>query len=650
MSIESQDDFAAKVAVNVVTEVFKKAFSGLSAASGWLAGKYREHDPLGSASARYSERFQALYGHVKIFGMHESVPLRRLYVHVNILSQVSAYYQASIKDLEEYLNYDRRSFGCVLERRSALEAVRKHQRLLVLGKPGAGKTTFLKHTALYALEDKLRVKRVPVFVSLKDWSDSNMELLAYITKQFDICAFPQAREFVERLLEMGDALLLFDGLDEVTVDPARAVTDIRDFADKYDNCQYILSCRIAAYNYVFERFVEVEVADFDEKQIARFVANWFAAQPNKGAACSAAIQRDPAIQELASLPLLLALLCLAFDEAMEFSANKAELYTEAVEALLKRWDSTRAISRDVAYQKLTLKEKQTMLSRIAIETFEAEKYFLTRTQLTKQIAEYLDHLPESRKEHGTDADSVLRAIIAQHGLFFERAKGLYSFLHLTFQEYFAARYIVEHQGKRAVDRLLQQCWDVPRWREVILLTAGLLAEADGIVWSLFERAAEHKSEEVALKCETLLRIAPHLDDMAYVDELSERDIGEAWRALTWVTKALQRQSPSKAFFQPSILVMTRIVAFKRKSEVRVTPSAVEATFGLSEDDILEAEHFEKYAYAVGLLRDCLASNIFISKSVRKTAVEEAESWSNLAAVPERIAASTVWVAPSHPDE
>jgi hypothetical protein len=70
---------------------------------------------------------------------------------------------------------------------------------------------------------------------------------------------------------------------------------------------------------------------------------------------------------------------------------------------------------------------------------------------------------------------VLQAIIAQHGLFSERARDIFSFAHLTFQEYFASRYIVEDSTGEMVPRLLDHYAD-HRYREVFLLTAAQLPD------------------------------------------------------------------------------------------------------------------------------------------------------------------------------
>ena len=42
-----------------------------------------------------------------------------------------------------------------------------------------------------------------------------------------------------------------------------------------------MTCRIAAREYTFEKFTEVEIADFDEQQITTFANNWFKDKPVK---------------------------------------------------------------------------------------------------------------------------------------------------------------------------------------------------------------------------------------------------------------------------------------------------------------------------------------------------------------------------------
>jgi predicted NACHT family NTPase len=81
---------------------------------------------------------------------------------------------------------------------------------------------------------------------------------------------------LQRILGAGRALILLDGLDEVRdADSSRVLRQIREFSQQFHQNQFVITCRIAAREYTFEQFTEVEIADFDDKQIADFSGKWF---------------------------------------------------------------------------------------------------------------------------------------------------------------------------------------------------------------------------------------------------------------------------------------------------------------------------------------------------------------------------------------
>src|SRR5262249_52994871 len=122
--------------------------------------------------------------------------------------------------------------------------------------------------------------------------------------------------------------------------------------------------------------------------------------------------------------------------------------------------------------------KKKMYAQIAAITFDDNKYYFGRRELEALIEEYLRNVPPHRKEN--DGDVVLVASVAQHGIFTERASNIYSFSHLTFQEYFCAKYIVDNAKKGMLYRTAKHCGD-NRWREVFLLIACLLDDASDYI-------------------------------------------------------------------------------------------------------------------------------------------------------------------------
>ncbi|EKD31084.1 MAG: signal transduction protein [uncultured bacterium] len=313
----------------------------------------------------------------------------------------------------------------------------------------------------------------------------------FILEEFSICRFEDPKIFVDQLLITGNALLLFDGLDEVGTRIDEAIREVQKLSTRCPKIKLFVSCRTAAYNYVFPDFKDVEIADFSETQVKQFVQNWFRVSKGKDKAFirELGLPKNKAIANLCSTPLLLTLLCLAFDDAMAFPPNRAELYKDALDALLKKWDSSRAILRESSYKSLSLAKKELLLSRLAFNTFSNNRYFIKQSYLEGEIADFMRNLKSATPENGDiEGERVLKEIESQHGLLVERAHHVYSFSHLTFQEFFTARYITENTNKnKGPDYLISHHLGDVRWNEVFILTTGLLAEADEFLLEMRKR-------------------------------------------------------------------------------------------------------------------------------------------------------------------
>jgi hypothetical protein len=290
---------------------------------------------------------------------------------------------------------------------------------------------------------------------------------------------------------------MFDGLDEVSTRVETVIEQIKAFTKKYNANKYIISCRVAAYNYEFEDFTDLELADFSDEQIESFIRNWFSDNPSTGDQCWRTMNDTPSIREIASIPLLLTLLCLAYDENLAFPPNKAELYKDAIDALLRRWDTSRKIRRAQIYKNFSTRRKETMLSQIAIDTFESNQYFLPQRTLEEYILDFMRNLPEvEMRGVELDGEELLKSIEKQYGIFVERAKGIYSFSHLTFQEYFAAKYLVENAVNGTIRVLIDQRLTDARWGEVFLIVAGMLPTGDDFLVSMKRRIDQLASGKI----------------------------------------------------------------------------------------------------------------------------------------------------------
>lgn len=460
----------------------------------WAEAKGRESTYFETAATKYTGQIWRSYNSIRVFGMSNPISLDSVFVRVNILEKSQDKYKDSLESLQKNFDPQTRkvSYGSKRTTKAGIDTINSLEKMIVLGKPGAGKSTYLKFLALQSVnkESEITQRKIPVFISLKEWADKGDNLIDFIIDQFTICSFEEASTFIESLLGNGQCLLLLDGLDEVQEQRKKdVIQEIIDLSKKYYKNQFVISCRVAAYNAWFEKFADVEMADFNDQQIEDFITKWFQKEVEVGKSCWGKLKNEAPLKELATTPLLLTLLCIAYDENLDFHASRAELYEEAINALLKKWDSSRRIKRFEPYKNLSISRKRALFSQIAAQTFEEGKYFFKKKEIVRLIVAYIQHLPNIELDDLEDTgEHIFDAIIANHGIFVPRAKGIYSFAHLTFQEYFTARYISENSTEGSTSALIQNHIQDDKWREVFLLTTSMLDRADQFLLQIHEQA------------------------------------------------------------------------------------------------------------------------------------------------------------------
>ena len=424
---------------------------------------------------------------MRVLDMSHPIDLENIYTGTDVLEKITSRRRLGIADLlATYHGRDRIEMGLINEDRiSSMEALNRYSKLMLLGKPGAGKTTLLKYTALKCSQSDIFSDLVPIFVTLRQYAGAESQplLLDYISQ--DLCAYNISNEAnVKQLLQQGRAILFLDGLDEVREnDLHRVLEDLRSFSEQFYTNRFVITSRLGSQEYIFEKFTEVEVANFQPLQISQFAQRWFLNNSRHIELFLRKVEDNRPIQELATNPLLLTLLCLVFDEFGDFPTNRSELYREGLDVLLKKWDAKRNIERHQIYKNLSMQRKEDLLAQVACTTFYQGDYFFRQVDLESYITEYIRNLPKANTDEEAlqlDSEAIIRAIESQHGLFVERAKGIYSFSHLTFHEYLAARELVYNGNQDTLILLASKITD-PRWHDILRLAVGMMRSADELL-------------------------------------------------------------------------------------------------------------------------------------------------------------------------
>jgi serine/threonine protein kinase/formylglycine-generating enzyme required for sulfatase activity len=393
----------------------------------------------------------------------------------------------------------------------------RDQHLFLRGDPGSGKTTALKKMLWSLLDDDsetgfdgsplgLPVDTVPVFLRLRplagaamdrDFAELLDEALVAATTEHRNGDSVVPRGFGRWLWERGGVLLLIDGLDEIAAPEARraACRRIEELARAGGerDIHVVVSSRFAALqqegalNLDHHWFLHLDARPFDDQQIEALIRQWFAAagrsrsrmrrEPEELGEQRALDQatslvealrceRTAKIKELVSSPLFLTLLCLVVERGGQIPERREDFFRECLESLLGRWIAQRAGER-----LLSLDESLDLLEPVAWAMHTDErKYDMSEDELMKLLARPIRRLQNQRtRKPAVTFQRVFDWFWRVAGVLVEYAPGEYGFMHLSLQEYLAAR----HAARAGELGRLADEFGNEWWREVTLLFVGL---------------------------------------------------------------------------------------------------------------------------------------------------------------------------------
>ncbi|WP_129632171.1 SUMF1/EgtB/PvdO family nonheme iron enzyme [Candidatus Oscillochloris fontis] len=405
---------------------------------------------------------------------------------------------------------ERNQFGDVHPHLHTL--VRDTPFLVILGDPGAGKSTLVKVIMLALAEGRaattlgLSGEWLPIFFPVAAFAEArsdpgqrDLAPLDYLRIYFCGRNQPDYTPLFERALLAGRALLLFDGLDEVREDRLAIVRCLEDLIRAWDapGNRFLATSRIAGYDDApldAGLFSKATIAPFDDDQIRMFAKRWSIAFEQAGLPpdggldhlleqraeerandLSTAIFDSPHITALARNPLLLTILALIHNQGTRMPDRRVDLYRLCVESLAKTWNRARSLSgREIdvylGEEKLDDRFVVNLLGPAALWIHtENPGGIVEERDLEQRLAAILretDGLPP-RKADSLAAD-FLRLVNRETGLLQERGHRRYGFLHLTFEEYLAARGLVESDIVNPDAEIHRYACD-PGWREVLRL-------------------------------------------------------------------------------------------------------------------------------------------------------------------------------------
>ncbi|MFZ1474651.1 MAG: SUMF1/EgtB/PvdO family nonheme iron enzyme, partial [Anaerolineae bacterium] len=379
---------------------------------------------------------------------------------------------------------------------SALEAAGQASRLVLLGDPGAGKSTFVRKLAAWLAAANrgeppppdIPGNLLPVIVVLRDLAArlAGIEVAKLSGERRDetLAAAVRAQAVADlaRLdcagfaadlraaIQDGTCLLILDGLDEV---PFAQQTQVRQAVGAVIQCYHparlIVTCRIRSYTgaAVLPNVPSFTLAPFDDEKVRAFATAWYNAQREMGRVDAEQARRKAAnlaeaalsadLRELAENPMMLTTMAIIHQREIGLPKERVRLYSLAVDVLLRRWQQRKAGETGLApsaalsaFLRDDLKLRLVM-ERLAYEAHRAKRGAAVDLErgATLVLLDQAEYLGDTSL-----AAEFLDYVDQRAGLLLGRGGELghpatYSFPHRTFQEYLAGCYLV---GQREPDR------------------------------------------------------------------------------------------------------------------------------------------------------------------------------------------------------
>ncbi|MGL1891987.1 MAG: hypothetical protein OCD02_10190 [Spirochaetaceae bacterium] len=382
----------------------------------------------------------------------------------NKMTKTLLYKDKAVNISDIYINIDLsiKNKSKVIKDTEVLDKIEAGKKILITASAGSGKSFFAKFLFLSCIARK---NIIPIMIELRNVVDLCESIISIITTELQDGGIKISLSQTEELVNTCKFLIILDGYDEVPAKQLETLnSNIMQFTSRNTSCPLIITSRPderLEYFSLFEIYkikpLNLDQAvklinkiDYHEDVKQKFLLKLKSGKFNK--------QSD-----FISNPLLLSILLMTFEEFADVPDKMHIFYEDAFDTLYYRHDVSKGMFRREVRSKLAIDDFKSILSCISSSGY-------VRGKLNYSNTELIEYIRKAKKITGINNLSPEKYkfdLLTTVSLFIQ--DGLrYTYSHRTFQEYFAALFIINFSFENKI-KLYYKYIERGSWDSALLL-------------------------------------------------------------------------------------------------------------------------------------------------------------------------------------